>query len=140
MRGASHEVAVRGLDCAPFLLPGLFSGNTLEGIVEPSFESLKTFTCLRAKIGEVDFVLARLDWSRAFGCEVFPLTSTNDLDRWDPIVDVGRPHGLPLAPFSSTHVVESGITTCCYGTSDDLNALERWRKNKVVFGKKWFAG
>ena len=138
--GAGYEVTVSEPDCAPLQVQGPLSGKILESIVEPSFESLKRFQCMRAKIGGVDIVLARLGWSREFGYEVFPLTSNNGLDLWNTIVEAGRPHGLLIAPPSHPNAVESGITTCCYGTSNGLNALELWRENTVDFGKKLFVG
>ena len=138
--GAGCEATVSEPDCAPLQVQGPLSGKILEGIVEPSFESLKRFECMRARIGEVDIVLARLGWSREFGYEVFPLTSEHGLDLWERIVDAGRPHGLLIAPPSHPNAVESGITTCCYGSTRDLNALELWRRNTVDFGKKSFVG
>ena len=116
--GMSFDVTVTQPDCGPLQLQGPLSGDILEQVVGQSFRTLKRFECMTTKIHDVDIVLARLGWSRELGYEVFPMTSENGLGLWDAIAEAGEPHGLMVAPPSYANAVESGITTCCYGSSN----------------------
>ena len=71
---------------------------------------------------------------------VFPLTFEHGLNIWETIVEADRPHGLLVAPPCHPNAVESGITSCCYGSTNDSNALELWRRNTADFGTRSFVG
>ena len=138
--GGNWDVTVSEPDCSPFQIQGPSSGEILKALVDPAFLKLKRFQIMKTKILDIDVMIGRLGWSREYGFEIFPLTSEKGEELWNAILEAGEPYGLMVTAPNYANAIESGITTYCMGSNDNITPLSLWRPTSVDLDKSDFLG